>query len=90
MNGSRIGVRELKARLSEYLRRVKAGHTIVITEHGRTVGRIVPAGQSLDERLQGMRQAGALAWSGKRSRRVTPLGRARGGAVADLLVENRG
>ena len=90
MNGSRIGVRELKARLSEYLRRVKAGHTIVITEHGRTVGRIVPVGQSLDERLQGMRQAGALAWSGKRFRRVTPLGRARGGAVADLLVENRG
>ena len=62
----------------------------MITEHGRAVGRIVPAGQSLDERLQGMRQAGALVWSGKRLGRVTPVGRARRGTVADLLVENRG
>jgi prevent-host-death family protein len=53
-----VGVRELKSRLSEYLRQVKAGNTVVITERGRQVGRIVPAGLSLEERLRAMTQAG--------------------------------
>jgi antitoxin (DNA-binding transcriptional repressor) of toxin-antitoxin stability system len=34
------GVREVKNRLSEYLRRVKAGEEVVITEHGRPVAKL--------------------------------------------------
>jgi prevent-host-death family protein len=33
---------QLKARLSEYLRRVKAGSDLVITERGLPIARIVP------------------------------------------------
>ena len=33
---------ELKARLSEYLRRVKAGSELVITERGLPIARVVP------------------------------------------------
>ena len=33
---------EVKSRLSEYLRLVKAGHEIVITERGLPVARVVP------------------------------------------------
>lgn len=33
---------ELKARLSEYLRLVKAGHEVVVTERGVPVARVVP------------------------------------------------
>src|SRR6202035_3854662 len=36
------GVTELKASLSEMLARVKSGEEILITEHGRPVGRRVP------------------------------------------------
>lgn len=43
MSEQSVGGRELKMRLSEYLRRVKTGATIVITEFGQPVGRIVPA-----------------------------------------------
>lgn len=43
-----VGIRELKARLSEYLRQVKAGETVIITEHGRPIGRIVPEPESLE------------------------------------------
>jgi len=39
MSEIRVGVRDLKARLSEYLRQVKQGHIVIITEHGRPVGR---------------------------------------------------
>jgi prevent-host-death family protein len=37
-----VGVRELRQNLSKYLDRVKAGETLVVTEHGRQVARLVP------------------------------------------------
>lgn len=37
-----VGIRELKARLSNYTQQVKAGATLVITERSKPVGRIVP------------------------------------------------
>lgn len=37
-----VGVRELKNRLSEYLRRVKAGEDVVVTEHGRPLAKLSP------------------------------------------------
>jgi len=46
-----VGVRELKAKLSEYLRRVEAGEVITVTEHGRPKAIISPvAGGSRYER----------------------------------------
>ena len=90
MGARKVGVRELKARFSEYLREVKAGQTIVITEHGRPVGRIVPAEQPLQKRLDGMLNSGLIAWSGKKIETVGPMPRVRGRrTVADLLVESR-
>jgi len=38
----RIGIRELREGLSRTLRRVRAGETIEVTDHGRPVARIVP------------------------------------------------
>lgn len=37
-----VGVRELKAHLSEHLARVADGETVVVTDRGRPVARIVP------------------------------------------------
>ncbi|MBI3930172.1 MAG: type II toxin-antitoxin system prevent-host-death family antitoxin [Armatimonadetes bacterium] len=36
----RVGVRELKNRLSEYLRRVAEGEVLLITDHGRVVAEL--------------------------------------------------
>lgn len=38
-----VAVRELKARLSEYLERVARGESIVVTNRGHPIARIVPA-----------------------------------------------
>ena len=90
MSETSIGVRELKNRLSEYLRRVKAGESINITEHGQPVGRLVPPAQPLEDRLQAMIQAGQLLWNGKKLEPMPPVARLRGErSVADLLVEDR-
>ena len=84
------GIRELKAHLSAYLRRVKAGETIVITERGTTVGRIVPIGASLENQMEALAQAGLVAWNGKKLRRIAPVARANGEkTVAELLIEDR-
>lgn len=38
----RVGVRELRQNLSVYLRRVKAGETLAVTERGETVAELGP------------------------------------------------
>ena len=91
MSEMNVGIRELKSHLSEYLRRVRGGETVVITDRGQPVGRIVPATQTLEERIEAMVQAGLILWSGKKLEPMTPIARARGErTVADLLVEDRG
>jgi prevent-host-death family protein len=38
-----LGIRELRAHLSRYLKEVEAGEEIVVTDRGRPVARITPA-----------------------------------------------
>ena len=86
----RIGIRALKSTLSQCVREVKAGRTIVVTDHGQPVARIIPEGLSPRERVEGLRKAGAIAWSGRRLRPAKPAGTVRGTkTVAELVVEDR-
>ena len=90
MGERRVGIRELKSKLSECVRDVKMGATIVVTEHGRSVARIVPEARSLVERLDTLRNAGTILWSGRRLDAGKPGVRVRGKrTVADIVVENR-
>jgi prevent-host-death family protein len=85
-----VGIRELKGHLSEYLRRVRAGETVIITDRGQPVGRIVPVAQPLEDRLEAMAQAGLILWSGRKLEPMAPVARTRGErTIADLLVEDR-
>jgi prevent-host-death family protein len=84
------GIRELKARLSAYLRRVKAGETLVITERGKPIGRIVPISQTMQDQLELLVQAGLVAWNGQKLSRIAPVAQAKeDSSVAELLLENR-
>ena len=85
-----VGVRELKARLSEYLREIKAGNTIIITEHGRPVGQLIPSVQPLAERVEAMRRAGLLTWNGKRLPAGQPMAVLRSQqSLTELISEGR-
>jgi prevent-host-death family protein len=94
-----VGVKQLKARLSEYLRQVKAGDTVLVTERDEVVAELRPARRQrpqperLEEVLDG------LAASGDVTRAAQPKGdwtwRSRGlglpsGSAARLLDELRG
>jgi prevent-host-death family protein len=43
-----VGVRELKNRLSEYLRDVRAGERVLVTDRGEVVAELAPPGHSPD------------------------------------------
>jgi prevent-host-death family protein len=85
-----VGIRDLKARLSEYLRQVRQGTTVIITDHGRPVGRLTPVDQPLEEQIMALQNAGLVAWNGQRLKPVPPAAVNRGDRqVSDILVEMR-
>ncbi len=86
----RVGTRELKNKLSEYLRRVKAGETIIVTEHGQPIGQILPLAAGLPERMQRLVAAGLGEWDGNTLPDYRPRATNQGpGSLADLILEDR-
>ncbi|PYT68570.1 MAG: type II toxin-antitoxin system prevent-host-death family antitoxin [Acidobacteria bacterium] len=86
----RIGIRELKSKLSECVREVREGQTILVTQRGRVVARLIPEATPVRERLAALKSAGGIQWSGRRLPRTKPVARLRGRrTVADLVSENR-
>lgn len=63
-------VSQLKTSISAYLRQVKAGEELLITEHGRPVARLLPVADiaSLPEHLAEMERKGLL----KRAKKSLP------------------
>ena len=64
-------VSQLKVSLSAYLRQVKAGEELVITERGRPIARLLPLSDSipLPEHLKTLEEMGLL----KRGEKALPL-----------------
>lgn len=86
-----VSIRELKSRLSHYLRLAQAGESVVITDRGVPVGRLVPIEQNLEGRIDALRAAGVLRWSGRRLAPRPPQIRLPAGkSVAELIIEDRG
>jgi antitoxin (DNA-binding transcriptional repressor) of toxin-antitoxin stability system len=92
-----VGVRELKNRLSEYLREVRSGESVLITDRGEVIAELSSPGQGLAE---GSVPAGLLTLA---KRGLVTLGSPGGGAeyrplprgrrkrsAAKLLDEERG
>lgn len=90
-----VGVREFKNHMSEYLRRVKAGEVLEITERGKPVGRLLPAQppseeQAIEAKIWELVARGKVKWSGRRLRPYKPEVKARPGAsLAELIVRER-
>jgi prevent-host-death family protein len=85
-----IGIRELRDHLSEYLRRVREGELVVITDRGKPVGEIRPAdvGGSV-ERARLLTRQGRARWDGGKPKGLGRAPRVRGGLVSDAVLEDR-
>jgi prevent-host-death family protein len=85
---TRVGIRELKAKLSHYLDRAAAGETIVVTDRGRAKAEIGPL--SVDERIQqGIREGWIRPGRGGRPT-VPPRGATGKMTIAEAMAEDRG
>jgi len=90
MAQSLVSIRELKSRLSHHPRLARKGESVVITDRGVPIGRIVPMGQDLDQRLAAMRETGQAKWSGRKLIHRKPVAKLRRrGSVAQLIVADR-
>lgn len=82
-----VGVRELKAKLSEYLGRAAAGEELVVTDRGRPVARLVPL--DVDDPIARGVEDGWI--DPPRRTALEPVTRHRSGsATLDVLDEDRG
>ncbi|MDO8969551.1 MAG: type II toxin-antitoxin system prevent-host-death family antitoxin [Saprospiraceae bacterium] len=90
MNESRVGTRELKSKLSEYLRRVKAGETITITDRGKAIVHMVPVKSTIREKILAMVTSGQAEWNGEDLQPYAPKVVNQGsGTISDLIIEDR-
>ena len=85
----RIAMHELKAGLSRYVARSRAGEVIEITTHDKPVARLVgvpgPAGVSR------LLARGAATWGGGKPALHAPVVLSAGGkAVSEIVLEDRG
>jgi prevent-host-death family protein len=88
-----VGVRELRARLSAYLRAVAQGKTVTIGDRRRQpVARLVPVRRSPDaEVLERLAERGVVQrGTGKPSGKPRVASRSRKRLVSDIVIEDRG
>jgi prevent-host-death family protein len=86
-----VGARELKIRLGRYLREVRDGRTIVITERGEPVAELRPIEHAAGDaaRLDRLVALGRLSRRpGARLRGFRPI-RHRGPSLSSAVVEDR-
>jgi len=85
-----VGVRELRDNLSRYLRRVREGESVVITDHGKPVGELMPAaaGRTAEQARQLVRK-GVATWSGGKPRGLARAPRPRTGLVSEAVIQDR-
>lgn len=87
---STIGVRQLRDHLSQYLRRVKTGERLIITERGESVAILSPpARTAADQRATAMVREGLAEWAGGKPRGSRRPARIRGRTMADTIIEGR-
>ena len=88
-----IGVRELKANLSKYLKRVRAGASITVTDRGRAIATIQPAAARAADLswVHQMVAEGKADWGGGKPRGLTPplKLRGKGKTASEMLIEDR-
>jgi prevent-host-death family protein len=86
-----VGIRDLKAGLSTYLKRVARGERITVTDRGRPVAVLIPVDDPSSSLLQAMIAAGTARWTGGKPRGSARPARLRSGpAVAQTVSEDRG
>jgi prevent-host-death family protein len=91
MERQTVGARELKTRLGTYLRRVREGRTVLVTDRGEPIAELrpLPADTSATATLLRLSGARAVTLPASRSmEKFRPIP-SRGRALSDAVIEDR-
>lgn len=85
-----ISHREMRNNSAEVLRRVEAGETITVTNHGRAVARLSPVRKAVLEELIEKGQVRPASTSAQSLRDIPRVKLPKGVATADIIADVRG
>jgi len=85
-----VGVRDLRDNLSEYLRRVREGELLVITDRGKPIGELGPSARGRSaERARTLVSKGVASWNGGKPKGLPGAPRPKAGLVSIAVIEDR-
>jgi prevent-host-death family protein len=89
-----VGSRELKNRLGRYLKLVAKGETLIVTDRGKPVVRMLPAessgteGKTMEEVLNQLEAEGHLRLGTRPFKKFKPI-RLKGKPLSKIIIEDR-
>jgi prevent-host-death family protein len=85
-----VGIRELKARLSHHLKRVRSGVRLAVTERGRAIATIAPVESTADvDWAHQLVAEGRAQWSGGKPRGANRPPKLTGSPASSAVLEDR-
>lgn len=86
----RVGIRELKSRLSQLLALAQQGSVIEITSHDTPIARIIGIAPSTDRGLRRLILTGSMSWNGGKPELGPLVEFAAGGtSLSRMVIEDR-
>lgn len=85
-----VGIKELKNKLSHYLREIKKGEKIVVTKREKVIATIVPVERvDEDSNLLSLVKEGFAIWKGGKPMGSRHPVKIKGKAVSEIVIEDR-
>lgn len=85
---STVGIRELKNRLSSYLKEVKRGEAVTVTDRGKAVAYILPVGRKdVMEEVAPLIREGVVRWNGNKPKGNPHPPVIKGKQTSDIVLE---
>lgn len=86
-----VGIRELRNRLSLYLKQVEEGKRIEITNRGEVIAMLIPAkgGKKIDKELIALVEEGVVSWAGGKPQGASQPVKGRGRPLSQIVLEDR-
>jgi prevent-host-death family protein len=86
----RIGIRELKENMSRYMKKVRTGERIIVTDRNIEIAIIIPLGKNDgEEKLYQLIQRGMASWSGGMPEGMRCRIISKGKSVSSAVIEDR-
>lgn len=82
-----VGLKELKAHLSEYVAKCRDGEHVIITDRGREVAELTPLSPARTA-MNALRDAGRVKWNGGKPKGLRGYS-VRGKPISETVLEDR-